>query len=1039
MLHRVFGRAGYGKTEYMLTCLKEMQSMGMDCLFLVPEQQSLTAELAIEKAGLADFNTEVLNFERLPNRVFREIGGISADSVDSAGSLLLVATAMANLKGKLSLFTGIGKDGVGELYATIGALKRLLITPERLAEIADEAKAKRAEDGTVAKLKDVALIYAEYQRLLGDSRLDDNDPLTRLACAEGVEEFFRGKAVFLDGLYTYTPQQYKVIEIMGKNAAELFVSFTVEEDESGMFDGTADCSRRIKELCGGKCHDKHLTCNHRVKSPALAYGEENLWSGGEPYKGNCDEIEAVSCESRQDEALYAAGVVFSLIEKGLRFSEIAVAVRNPSSYEGVIDTVFATYGIPFYFASKDSAALSPLSAAVLSIFEMADSRLSLTSVKKYLKTTFSVINDEEADMLIRYAESWGIKGKSWIGDKDWLYNPKGYKAEFSDDEAETLARVNSARRDFAMSVGAVVEELCSKDLTAEKAVKLLYAHLEECGVKDKLALAAERLMDMGDADGGAKTAALWGVIVDALDRLYTLCGNRKTTAGEMHLLLEAVLANTSVGAVPSYTDAVNVGDARLMRADGVKAMIILGVNEGEFPSLPAKSGVFTLKDSAFLEDEGVSLLPSIDKAVNEERFFFYNCASEPSHYLFISHVADGVSRRSPLFATLCAMFGKGEGKSFGKDDRDYMFCRKAALSALPYLKNPALKEALKLYLAKDSRIAELLNAPPLQDKNGETGKETVEVSYLSYSKVDTYNNCGFAYLLNYKMHLKDSAGIKFNAMDSGTFLHHLMEVYLKKRMESGTYVSADREETKAEIAAISKEYIKKIMPEKPKKRLEKLLDRLQNAAVFMCMDINEEFSESAFEPRGFEVKIGNGGIAPPKLITSGGIDVRLTGSIDRLDSAVIDGKRYVRVVDYKSSGHNVTVEDAKYGEGIQMLSYLYAYCDGAEEKAFPAGVLYRAFGLPDARGKLPSQKGMILDDDEVVSAMGSRVKNLKSKLTEETVSQLKETVYSHIKETADCIAAGKMNVKTFKKREMECDYCIYGQVCRMKKPPKFNY
>ncbi len=1036
MLHRIFGRAGYGKTEYMLTCLKEMQSIGMDCLFLVPEQQSLTAELAIERAGLFDFNTEVLNFERLPNRVFREIGGVSADSVDSAGSLLLVATALANLKDKLSLFTGAGKDAVGELYATIGALKRLLITPEHLAEIADTAKEKKAEDGIQAKLKDVALIYAEYQRLLGDSRLDDNDPLTRLAKAEGVEEFFRGKAVFLDGLYTYTPQQYKIIEIIGKNAAELFVSFTVEEEESGIFDGTAECAEKIKRLCGGKCDDIPLKSNHRVKSQALAYGEETFWSGGKPFKGDSDEIEAVSCESRHDEALYAASVVFSLLEKGLSFSEIAVAVRNPSAYRGVIDTVFASYGIPFYFASKDSAALSPLSAAVLSLFEMAESRLSLTSVKKYLKTSFSAVKEEDADMLIRYGESWDIKGKSWIGEKDWLYNPNGYKAEFSDEEAETLARVNAARRDFALSVGPVIEALSSKDLRVEQAVRLVYAHLEECGVRDKLALAAERLIAAGDADGGAKTAALWGVIVDCLDRLYTLCGDRKTTASEMHLLLEAQLANTSVGAVPSYTDAVNIGDARLMRADGVKAMIILGVNEGEFPSLPAKSGVFTVKDSAFLEDEGVSLLPTVDKAVNEERFFFYNCACASSHYLFVSHVADGVSRRSPLFATLCATFGKGEGRAFGKDDGDYLFCRKAALSALPYIKNAALKAALKKHLAKDSATAELLNAPPLQDENAPTGAETVEVSYLSYSKVDCYNNCGFAYLLNYKMHLKDSAGIKFNAMDSGTFLHHLMETYLKKRMESGKYVPADRDETEAEIAATSKEYVKKIMPEKPKKRLEKLLDRLQNAAVFMCMDLNDEFTESDFTPQGFEVKIGEGGITPPRLITSGGIDVRLTGSIDRLDGAVIDGKRYVRVVDYKSSGHNVTPQDAEYGEGLQMLSYLYAYCDGAAEQALPAGVLYRTFGLPDVMGKLPAQKGMILDDEKVISAMGSRVKNLRSKLAEKTVSELKDVVYDHIKETADRIAAGKMDVKPFKKREKDCKYCVFGPICRMKKYEK---
>ncbi|MBR2328259.1 MAG: PD-(D/E)XK nuclease family protein, partial [Clostridia bacterium] len=775
-----------------------------------------------------------------------------------------MARAFYSLKEELSFFKKLSRGTLSELCATVSSLKRLCVSPDMFKSIAKEAEQdKKAEDGFAAKLKDIALIYGRYKELLGDAFRDEDDDLTRLAEAEGAEDFFSGKAVFIDGIYTYTPQQYKIIDIIAKNAAFLYVSFTMDEDDSGIFDGVAECARRIKEQSVGGCKDVFLTGNHRVKSAALAFGEEHLWAGGAVYHGDSSDIDLVGCKSRYEEARYAAGVIIDLAEQGYRFDSIAVAMRDPAAYVGVLDTALAAYNVPFYFGTKDSAATKPLTATVLALLEMAEGRLPLSAVKKYLKTTFSVLTDEDADILIRYAEGWDIKGKAWLAEGDWLMNPDGYQSVLSEENEKLLQRINKARYAFADSVRGVIEGLSAPDLTVEKAVSLIYSHLEDCGVPEKLRTAAERLTLMGDADGGAKTAALWGVTVDIFDRLYSLSGKESTTAGEMLLIMEAMFETADIGAIPSYTDAVTIGDARLLRAEGVEAMIILGVNEGVFPALPVKSGVFSARESAYLEEAGVALLPDVDKAVSEERFFFYNCASAPSARLFVSHVMGGESRRSPLFAALCAMYGRGEGRVFGENEGDYLFCRKAAVDALPYIKNAALKGALKQSLMAEPETAMLFrDVPPLQDESAYAGEDRVELMYLSYSRVDCYNNCGFAYLMKYKLKLKDNRRLKFGAMDSGTYLHHLMETYLKKRMETGEYVSADRAESEAEIAAISEEYIKKIMPTPPSKRLRKLLERLQNAALFMCEDLNREFSESEFEPRGFEVRIGGGGVAP---------------------------------------------------------------------------------------------------------------------------------------------------------------------------------
>lgn len=1038
MVYRVFGRAGSGKTEYLINCLKEKQSAGADCLFLVPEQQSIDAEELLEKRGAAHLNTEVLNFERLPNRAFREIGGGAKKSIDGAGRCALIAAALDALGDKLKLYSAPCRSAIAELAATIGALKRLNVSAEAFEAKSAEA-AKEADGGFAAKLKETALIYSEYQKLLGDAAEDDDDPLTSLVKNKNAADFFKGKAIFIDGIYTFTPQQYEALRLMAENAADLYISFTADEDD--MFEGPLACAERVKLYAGGRTRDVFLAENRRAATDELRYGESRLWAGGKPYPKSAENVRFTACETVYEESLYAASVIYSLRREGYRFDEIAVACRHPESYAGTLDGVLSSYGIPFYFAVKDSAATKPLSAFVLSLLEMAEKNFPLYAVKKYLKSTFSVLTEDQADVLLHYAESWGIRGKAWVRGNGWLMNPEGYADGFTERAEEKLRRINEYRAALADSVSAVTEALQSPALTVGEGVRLLYGHMEQCGVKEKLSALSESLERDGDADAAAKTASLWGLTVDIFDRLYTLSGGRRTSCGELRSLIEAMLESASLGAIPSYTDAVNIGDARLMRAAGAKAMLILGVNEGVFPSMPEKSGVFTARESALLGRHDIELLPSADKAVEEERFFFYNCASAPSHRLYLSYICGGGAKPSPLYKGAAALFPMAVQRRFGESELDYLFCRKAALDVLPYIKSPSLRARLKARLCRDASVAALVEGfPPVQDPEAYIRERQLQILTLSYSKIDCYNNCGFNYLMRYILRIKDDRRHAFGLIDSGKYMHYVMEQYVRKRTEAGAYVPADRAETEAELDAITDAYLGRIMPEKPGKRLQKLIGRLKNAAIFVCEGLNDEFSKSGFTPIGFEVRIGSGGVAAPLLVTSKGRRVTTEGYIDRLDSALIDGRRYVRVADYKSSEHSFNSRDVENGEKMQMLSYLFAYCDAAEDGAAPAGVLYRSFDLPEGEEGYRSQTGLVLDDPAVERAMDSTGVHIKraERASAEKIEELKGRVYGHIKETADLITDGRMCAETFKKKEQRCDFCPYGEVCRNEKQkPRF--
>ena len=79
MLHFIYGPIGSGKTTVLLKYLEADIKENKKVFFLVPEQETVTAERKIVSLfpASAQLNIEVLNFSRLCNRIFRTFGGIS--------------------------------------------------------------------------------------------------------------------------------------------------------------------------------------------------------------------------------------------------------------------------------------------------------------------------------------------------------------------------------------------------------------------------------------------------------------------------------------------------------------------------------------------------------------------------------------------------------------------------------------------------------------------------------------------------------------------------------------------------------------------------------------------------------------------------------------------------------------------------------------------------------------------------------------------------------------------------------------------------
>ena len=71
--------------------------------------------------------------------------------------------------------------------------------------------------------------------------------------------------------------------------------------------------------------------------------------------------------------------------------------------------------------------------------------------------------------------------------------------------------------------------------------------------------------------------------------------------------------------------------------------------------------------------------------------------------------------------------------------------------------------------------------------------------------------------------------------------------------------------------------------------------------------------------------------------------MKISGVCDRIDSLEADGKKYIRVVDYKRGTRDLTLDAIYKGENLQMLLYLFGICEN-ESRALPSSVMYMPVG-----------------------------------------------------------------------------------------------
>lgn len=1108
----ILGRSGSGKSERIHELIQKLPD-GQKAILIVPEQSSfynekkLLQNLGEKKAKYVD----VLSFRRLCTNIFDEFKGAVGQRIDDGIKAVLMSIAVDNIPaegGEPELYGKKNKSGlkktmdiVEPMLIAINEYKMCLITPEMLYNTAAKVESRVL----AAKLRDSSRIYAAYNALLENTYEDPDDDLVRLYDLLGVHDYFHDKTVFIDSFTGFSAQEMNIIERIFSQAKDVAVSLCCDKDiisrDTSLF---AESNITYRQLLKAAQKSGH-TCNIfncggnglRYKSKSIKAVENNLFlsfrSGGKPEPVKNDgSVMLYEAGDIYDEVAAAAKQIHRLVHQhGYRYNEIEIIARSLDEYKSVFRSEFPKYDIPYFCSDSESLENKALIRMILSVFDIIHGSFDTEAIFRYAKTGFSPLTDSEIYELENYAYIWSIRGSRWK--QPFTMSPEGMKNEHS-DEKELLESINRLENMRIRLITPLLawEDSLKKAENGAQITSALYRFMEKTNCQKQFRNFIHNVLIHEGQAMTEREAGVWDKTINILNKMYTVLRDRRIDSRSYLELLHIYLKKTPVSDIPRTINSVTVGIAGSIRSENPKVVFALGCNEGIFPAQPSPVGIFTDSERRFLreetgEDERLPLYESIFGNSLKEKYNVYVTLSAPSEKLFVSWHTQGLSggacEPSVIKNELLSILPDtpvGNTLSPAEDNaqnEDLFFTERQSFDICAELWNDPGEKAASLrkyflssaeYSDRAAAIGRCAEKEPFVLKDIAGLKRMFGTPLrLSSTKLDQFAACKFSYFCKFGL---EAYPIRKASMDGGLYgsaMHYIFEKMLSSN-KIEDFIGFDENKLKQDIKDCLDEYIDSLGDKEERThRFAAICMRIRRNAFKTLRRMQLQFMKDSFRPVDFELRIGSSdgsGIPAYELDLPSGEKIVVSGFVDRVDTAVLGDKKYIRIIDYKTGKEPFRLANIANGIKLQMLLYLSAilkngsekYADGM--KLLPAGVLYvPATADPGisgsasetaltAAGKTENNnfkmRGLLLENKDVLRLMENDLagefipaavtskKELSSRssvVSEEDFEKIFRYIDLCIKSMGEELYQG--NIEAFPEKNA-CTYCEYKSICR---------
>lgn len=1022
----IIGRAGTGKSHSCLSAMRDkmMQDpLGPALILLVPEHMTYKVERELAASmpdGQGYFRGHVFGFRRFARQILLETGGAGITRISEVGRRLLLRKLLVRHQREkdLCVFARSARQRgfTASLSDAIKEFKSYRLT----AEVLRLAGSRLSSNSRLAgKLAELSLLTDEFAAAMKGKTNDAEDMMELLAQKLSQAVFLKGAEVWIDGFIFFNPQEMQVLAALLQTAAAVHITLPMNGrrlpdgrtdvqlpenmQETGLFQRSYRTMEHVIRMMDGlaeeegaaRCYPVYLlTENHRCCSKLLAGMEQGLFQAGGAQLAGKTGLCITEAANRRLEVEAAAADILRLVrEKGYRYRETGVLIRDEEAYDDLVQLVFQEYGIPFFVDSKRPSIHHPLAELMRSAVEVVAKGWRYETVFRCLRTGFFPLVRDDVDKLENYVLEFGIRGRRrWTQAENWNWHrcyALDEEEEIDSQTAESLQEIDSFRRQ-AMEPLASFEDEIRKAKDARGMAAAVYQLLTTLEVPVRLQEWTELAEREGRLADAAEHRQIWSGSMGLLDQIVEISGQEPMSLLDFAAVLSDGLDALQISLIPPGLDYTTVASFDQNSMDNIRALYILGANAGVMPRRASEQGLLTDADRLHIDEvlqqlgrEGMEVR-EISRGGRErsfgEKFLLYRSFNAAREYLWVSYaLADSEGsglQPSSLIQRLRQLLPQAKFLSIPletlqRHDSLQLSASRPALSGLVNALRSHKEQAADSGMAMEPFWQDVYNwalaQPELQRPlrlalSGLFAKADAEqlpqqlarAIYLrgrslhgSVTQFEKFRQCPFAHFASYGLKLQERREYRFRHMDLGQLLHAVLKSYGEQVREQ--YAGRWQDVPAAQRALICRSLVDELAPRLQSEILlsranyKHFKERIAATAVQSVNQLTAWAALSEFQPAYFEKSFGHGGddaqLSPLPL--GNGYRLSFKGQIDRLD--IHQENPYFLVIDYKTGQAAINLFEVYYGLKLQLLVYVLVarqLFDEQGENRLPAGILY---------------------------------------------------------------------------------------------------
>lgn len=984
-----FGASGSGKSkklhEQIIQASREHPET--DYLLIVPDQFTMQTQmdLVVEHPQHIIMNIDVLSFGRLSHRILEEVGYADVPVLDDTGKSLVLRKVAQQCQEQLTVMGAhLHKIGyVHEVKSAISEFMQYGIGIQELHELAEYAHSRGA---LYYKLQDLGVLYQSFLDYIQDKFITTEETLDRLREALPKSELIRNSVIAFDGFTGFTPIQNRVIEELIRLAKRVIVTVTIDERENPyQMDGehkifhlskktTADLRRLARQVEITEAKPVWCKAGREGRLPRFLQNEElshlerNLFRyPAQVYEKEVENLHLHEASTPKEEIRQTCIAIKKLLIGSLHYRDIAVVTGDLEVYGSLAEEEFAKFGIPIYLDHTRGILRNPFAESIRSALRIVLQDFGYESVFHYLRTGMTGFDPAQVDRLENYVRRFGIRGQRRWQDI-FLYREDSKEGE--EDALVRLEQYNAMREQLLWQLA----PLLTKVHTAGEMVRALYDFLVRNDLQQKLVCYERQFEAQGDLARAKEYGQIYALVIDLLDQIYELLAPEEMERREFADILDAGLAEISVGTIPQNVDRVLVGDIERTRLKQVRVLFFLGVNDGNIPKGAGTGGIISDIDREFLRESELELAPSPRQQMYIQRLYLYLNMTKPSEKLYLSYAkvgSDGKSLRPAYLIDLVRKLYPALSVEIPENDpmeeqivsgtdgvnlmadllREYVYGRTTEASR---------RQVYTFYHSYHNRtqyqdmVDRMIETAFYRYQNTPLSKMVTRMLYgtllqNSVSRLERYAACAYGHFLQYGLALKEREGYSFEDVDMGNVFHAVLELFAQKLEEYGyTWFDFPKEAAQKLVAeaveAYAAVYGETILYSSA--RNQHLMKRMIRILRRTVLTLQTQLKKGAFVPEKFEMSFSMTEDLDSLNIALNEQDkMRLKGRIDRVDTCEVEDTVYVKVIDYKSGSRRFDLAALYYGLQLQLVVYMNAAVEieqhrHPEKRIVPAAMLY---------------------------------------------------------------------------------------------------